>query len=339
VIMGTPDYMSPEQARGRIEEIDHRTDQWALAAMTYEMLSRRTPFAGEDVASVLYQVTREEPRSLSKLVRGLPLEIERVVHRALSKRPGDRFASVIAFARALEEAAGPVEGRDEPPDNHSRPVSASRKATVAYGAEDHPMDAPATLRGAPTDEDDATVISGPPSVTVREGKRTTFSHATGEARIGFRWSQLRDKRRPMLAGAGLALGVAIWVAVHSGSQPHSGKPALAMRVSGSALPVSARTVISPMKADPPPFVGPPLPPLEELAKAQAAAAARAQRVKEDPLGRLANPFLDPFEVEEPYRSSRHKPVESAQPAPAPPAPATAPDSRPPRPQRQLIREL
>jgi serine/threonine-protein kinase len=50
VVMGSPQYMSPEQAQGRVDEIDLRTDEWALASITWKMLAGRCPFTGEDVA-------------------------------------------------------------------------------------------------------------------------------------------------------------------------------------------------------------------------------------------------------------------------------------------------
>ena len=54
-VIGTPNYMSPEQASGQVEEVDHRTDQWSLACIGYEMLSGRGPFLGETVHSLIYR--------------------------------------------------------------------------------------------------------------------------------------------------------------------------------------------------------------------------------------------------------------------------------------------
>jgi serine/threonine protein kinase len=300
VIMGTPSYMSPEQARGRVDEIDHHTDQWALGAMAYEMLSGRVPFAGEDVASVLYQVTREEPLALSEMVPGLPLAIERVVHRTLAKRPADRFGSVAAFSRALDEAA---KGHEQTREwRGQRPPSiVSASATVAYGTKG-PYAEPEALRGPPGEDGDATVISGPPAMTGQDARGTTFSHATGESRVRRRWNRVvRERRRLAVGGAGLAMGVAIWVMIDwarqlrpgPGDETVSATAAAGLRARTAAPP---HVVISSMRS-PPLFVGPPLPPLEELARAQAAAAARSQRSRDerpalDPLGRLANPFED-----------------------------------------------
>ena len=103
-LMGTPMYMAPEQAKGELE-LDHLTDQWALACIAYEMLAGRPPFVGDDTAALLYQVVHEEPPRLSNFVKELPIEVERVVKRALAKDPSERFPNVTAFARALEAAA------------------------------------------------------------------------------------------------------------------------------------------------------------------------------------------------------------------------------------------
>ncbi len=101
-VMGTPDYMSPEQALGAIDEIDDRTDQWALACITWECLSGSAPFIGENVPSLLFQVVHEPAPPLTPKVPGLSPEVEDVLRRALSKKKADRFPSVSAFASALD---------------------------------------------------------------------------------------------------------------------------------------------------------------------------------------------------------------------------------------------
>ena len=108
-VMGTPNYMSPEQAKGRVEDIDERTDQWALACIAWECLAGEGPFVGENVPSILFQIVHEPPAALVPKVAGLPPQVEDVLLRALSKGKNDRFASVNDFAVALEGAvAGTV---------------------------------------------------------------------------------------------------------------------------------------------------------------------------------------------------------------------------------------
>jgi serine/threonine-protein kinase len=105
-VMGTPNYMSPEQAKGHIEDIDERTDQWALACIVWECLSGEGPFVAENVPSILFQIVHEPPAALVPKVAGLPTQVEDVLLRALAKNKSDRFASVSDFALALERASG-----------------------------------------------------------------------------------------------------------------------------------------------------------------------------------------------------------------------------------------
>ena len=105
MVMGTPSYMSPEQAAGRTDRIDQATDQWSLACIVYELLAGRGPFVGDTVQSLLYQVVHQEPPSLTALTPGLPAEAEATIRRALSKQQGDRFPSINAFARALTDTS------------------------------------------------------------------------------------------------------------------------------------------------------------------------------------------------------------------------------------------
>jgi serine/threonine protein kinase len=105
-ILGTPDYMAPEQALGKTAQVDHRGDQYALAVITYEMLAGRTPFAGDDVMDVLRQVISAEPPPIEQLAPHVPISIGEVLQRGLSKEPQHRFPSIMDFATALLHAAG-----------------------------------------------------------------------------------------------------------------------------------------------------------------------------------------------------------------------------------------
>jgi serine/threonine protein kinase len=105
-ILGTPDYMAPEQALGKTASVDHRGDQYALAVITYEMLAGRTPFAGDDVMDVLRQVISSDPPPLEQLAPHVPIEVGNVLRRALSKDPEQRFPSINEFASALTRASG-----------------------------------------------------------------------------------------------------------------------------------------------------------------------------------------------------------------------------------------
>lgn len=104
-MIGTPKYMSPEQASGSNDEVDHRADQWALACIAWEMLSGAAPFDADDIHALFFRLTHLPPPPLSQSAPDLPPAIEQVLLRALSKRPGDRYSSVREFARAFQTAA------------------------------------------------------------------------------------------------------------------------------------------------------------------------------------------------------------------------------------------
>src|SRR6202011_869458 len=98
--LGTPGYMSPEQAMGE-RTITARSDIYSLGAVTYEMLAGEPPFTGPTVQAVVARVMTEEPRPLTSQRRSVPPHIEAAVSRALEKLPADRFVSAHEFAEAL----------------------------------------------------------------------------------------------------------------------------------------------------------------------------------------------------------------------------------------------
>ncbi len=109
-LMGTPEYMSPEQAAGRIDDVDHRSDQWALACMAWRMLAGEAPFTAPHWIALVHKIEDEEPNELGDSAQ-VPVALERVLRRALSKRRASRYPTVRAFARAFEAAAAPSDGR------------------------------------------------------------------------------------------------------------------------------------------------------------------------------------------------------------------------------------
>ncbi|HWA17214.1 MAG TPA: serine/threonine-protein kinase, partial [Gemmatimonadales bacterium] len=102
--IGTPAYMSPEQATA--SEVDGRSDQYSLAAMFYEMVGGHQPFTGPTAQAVLTQVlTGPRPR-LSRVNREAPAEADGPIQRALASDPANRYPTVLEFSTALEHAAG-----------------------------------------------------------------------------------------------------------------------------------------------------------------------------------------------------------------------------------------
>jgi serine/threonine-protein kinase len=102
--LGTPNYMSPEQAMGQ-REITGRSDVYALGAITYEMLVGEPPFTGPTAQAVIARVMTEEPRGLTGQRKSIPPGVEAAVFKALEKLPADRFATAADFAAALAAPA------------------------------------------------------------------------------------------------------------------------------------------------------------------------------------------------------------------------------------------
>ena len=101
-LLGTPQYMAPEQAVGNADSVGAESDQFSLAAIVYEMLGARHPFGGEVLSTVLYRIVHEPPAPLTALAPHLPPHVVAAIERGLSKNRHDRFPSVKAFLQALE---------------------------------------------------------------------------------------------------------------------------------------------------------------------------------------------------------------------------------------------
>jgi Tol biopolymer transport system component len=99
--LGTPQYMSPEQAMGE-RQIDARADIYALGAVTYEMLTGDPPFTGSSVQAIVARVMTERPTAPHVLRDTIPPHVEQAVLTALEKLPADRFATASGFADALQ---------------------------------------------------------------------------------------------------------------------------------------------------------------------------------------------------------------------------------------------
>jgi serine/threonine protein kinase/dienelactone hydrolase len=114
-LIGTPLYMSPEQAMGR--KVDARTDLWSLGAMGYEMLTGQPPFHGENAVAVLHVVVSGRPGSTRQSAASLPAPCEKLIHKALEKDPEKRYASA---ADMLREAKSVLDSVTRPPDRAER---------------------------------------------------------------------------------------------------------------------------------------------------------------------------------------------------------------------------
>jgi serine/threonine protein kinase len=103
-LLGTPQFMAPEQAQGRHSEVGPHTDQFALASMAYTLLAGCEPFLGDDPASVLYQVVHEEARPISTWVDWPCQQVDLVLRQAMAKNIADRYPGIIDFANAFVAA-------------------------------------------------------------------------------------------------------------------------------------------------------------------------------------------------------------------------------------------
>jgi serine/threonine-protein kinase len=128
-LLGTPTYMTPEQALGEMDKVDARTDQYSLGTLAWETLVGKPPFRADTIHAVLYQIIHQLPPAAPGLSPG----VERVLRRALSKEREDRFPSVAAFSEALIRAAD--ENPSAPPvvREPSEPAKRRSLAWIAVG--------------------------------------------------------------------------------------------------------------------------------------------------------------------------------------------------------------
>jgi serine/threonine-protein kinase len=102
VIVGTPGYMSPEQAGGL--STTHQSDLFSFGAVVYRALTGEPPFAGPDTPQTLYQVVYRNPQRPSALIPGLPPDVDLVLATAMAKDPADRFETALDMANAMRLA-------------------------------------------------------------------------------------------------------------------------------------------------------------------------------------------------------------------------------------------
>ena len=101
MVMGTPAYMAPEQAQGDHSHTDVRSDVYGLGAMLYELMCGQPPFDGQSTVQVLITVMNDEPVPLRRRNPAVPIDIETIAMKCLSKEPQRRYQTALALAQDL----------------------------------------------------------------------------------------------------------------------------------------------------------------------------------------------------------------------------------------------
>jgi serine/threonine-protein kinase len=155
LIIGTPQYMSPEQC-SQAAEIDSRSDIYSFGVILYEMLVGHVPFTGESPTAIMMKHLQEPPPSVLEERNDLPAAVGRVVTRAMAKRPEDRYQTVGELAEDLTAAAEEpvaVSASNTSPDSEDRKTN---RIVVPTGSNEAPRDT------ANEDHDEATVVRARP---------------------------------------------------------------------------------------------------------------------------------------------------------------------------------
>ena len=131
--LGTPHYLSPEQATGD-REIDGRSDVYALATTLYEMLVGEPPFTGPSSQAVIAKLLTEPPPAVTAARHATPPHVAAALHRAMQKLPADRFASAADFRSALSESSSTLTTlRDDPAHSHRSSQRTSHDMRLVMG--------------------------------------------------------------------------------------------------------------------------------------------------------------------------------------------------------------
>ncbi len=134
MIQGTPEYMSPEQAKG--EAVDERTDVWALGATLYELTTDRLPFAASNLVNLLRRIVDEDPKPPNKIQPRISADLQTIILKCLEKDPARRYATADDLAEDLDRylAREPIQARPASIFYRVRKRLAKRKALVAVTA-------------------------------------------------------------------------------------------------------------------------------------------------------------------------------------------------------------
>ena len=134
-VLGSPKYMAPEQVAG--QSTDGKTDIFALGVVLYEMLTGVTPFNGDNLSAIMFKILHAEPAPPSTINPRVPPVFDRIISRALAKRPEDRYPSARALARDLRSHDAVLPSEEiRAPVNASKPSQATRAPSAPSGPHD-----------------------------------------------------------------------------------------------------------------------------------------------------------------------------------------------------------
>ena len=292
-LVGTPNYMSPEQVQGN--EATGRSDQFSLAVIAYEILTGERPFPGAQLSTVVYKIVAEEPVSPQKLNSTLGPYIDGVLRKALSKKPPNRYRTCAEFVGSLETTCAATKGW--------KPV----------------------VRGASLNMSTMTGVVPPvrhtpiPDPPARKGRAANDEDQTASANAGRGEPRKESRILPLAAAILMVTGVVSLLTWHGGEKTSAGQVDTTQEQQPTRSPTSAPPEAKPAPTVPDttaPSSVTPAPPSEPEPKA--AGESPESAASEAPKEEAPKPALKP-EITKPSKPSPLGPVERSETKASPPA--------------------